>query len=63
MKRNKIVIGTRGSKLALWQANWVKQKLETLYPELKIEIEKKLKQQETKLLMHHWQRLVVRVCL
>ncbi len=40
MKRNKIVIGTRGSKLALWQANWVKQKLETLYPELKIEIEK-----------------------
>lgn len=40
VKRNKIVIGTRGSKLALWQANWVKQKLETLYPELKIEIEK-----------------------
>ncbi|GLI53890.1 hydroxymethylbilane synthase [Thermodesulfovibrio yellowstonii] len=39
-KRNKIVIGTRGSKLALWQANWVKDKLQTLYPELKVEIEK-----------------------
>jgi len=39
-KRNKIVIGTRGSKLALWQANWVKEKLQALYPELNIEIEK-----------------------
>ncbi|PMP71938.1 MAG: hydroxymethylbilane synthase [Thermodesulfovibrio aggregans] len=38
--RNKLVIGTRGSKLALWQANWVKEKLENLYPELRIEIEK-----------------------
>ena len=40
VKRNKVIIGTRGSKLALWQANWVKEKLEKLYPELKIEIEK-----------------------
>ncbi|MGC8938625.1 MAG: hydroxymethylbilane synthase, partial [Thermodesulfovibrio sp.] len=40
MTRNKLVIGTRGSKLALWQANWVKEKLENLYPELRIEIEK-----------------------
>nr|WP_164924902.1 MULTISPECIES: hydroxymethylbilane synthase [Thermodesulfovibrio] len=40
MKRNKIVIGSRGSKLAMWQANWVKDKLQTLYPELKVEIEK-----------------------
>lgn len=40
MKRNKIVIGTRGSKLALWQANWVKDKLTELYPTIKIEIEK-----------------------
>jgi hydroxymethylbilane synthase len=39
-KRNKVIIGTRGSKLALWQANWVKEKLGKLYPELKIEIEK-----------------------
>lgn len=40
VKRNKIVIGTRGSKLAMWQANWVKEKLQSIYPELKIEIEK-----------------------
>jgi hydroxymethylbilane synthase len=26
----KIVIGSRGSRLALWQANWVKQRLESL---------------------------------
>lgn len=38
--RNKIVIGTRGSKLALWQATWVKERLQALYPRLKIEIEK-----------------------
>lgn len=38
--KSKVVIGTRGSKLALWQANWVKEKLEELYPEIKIEIEK-----------------------
>lgn len=40
MRRNKLVIGTRGSKLALWQANWVKEKLQSLYPEIKIHIEK-----------------------
>lgn len=40
MRKNKIIIGTRGSKLALWQANWVKEKLNSIYPELKIEIEK-----------------------
>ncbi|MCS7203865.1 MAG: hydroxymethylbilane synthase [Thermodesulfovibrio sp.] len=38
--RNKVVIGTRGSKLALWQANWVRDRLIQLYPELKVEIEK-----------------------
>jgi len=38
--KNKIIIGTRGSKLALWQANWIKDKLERLYPDLVIEIEK-----------------------
>jgi len=36
LKRNKLIIGTRGSKLALWQANWVKERLEKLYPYLKI---------------------------
>lgn len=38
--KNKIIIGTRGSKLALWQAEWVKSKLQRLYPELKVELNK-----------------------
>lgn len=32
-------IGTRGSQLALWQANWVKSKLANLYPDLQIDLE------------------------
>lgn len=31
-------IGTRGSKLALWQANWTKNALEALHPSLKVEL-------------------------
>ncbi|MCD4763167.1 MAG: hydroxymethylbilane synthase, partial [Desulfobacterales bacterium] len=31
MKKN-IKIGTRGSKLALWQANWVKSALISINP-------------------------------
>lgn len=34
-----IVIGTRGSELALWQTNWVKAELEKYYPELNIRVE------------------------
>jgi hydroxymethylbilane synthase len=34
----KIVIGTRGSKLALWQTNWVKGELEKAHPHIEIEI-------------------------
>lgn len=34
----KLIIGSRGSKLALWQTNWVKAELEKLYPGLEIEI-------------------------
>ncbi len=34
-----IKIGTRGSKLALWQANWVKSSLEIKHPFLSIELE------------------------
>ena len=34
----KIIIGTRGSKLALWQAKWVKSELETLDKNLQIEV-------------------------
>lgn len=33
----RLVIGTRGSKLALWQTNWIKSKLEQAYPELLID--------------------------
>ena len=39
MNRNTgLIIGTRGSQLALWQANWVKQALESLHPELTCEL-------------------------
>lgn len=38
--KNKIIIGTRGSKLALWQAEWIKSKLLKLYPHLDIELNK-----------------------
>jgi hydroxymethylbilane synthase len=31
-------IGTRGSPLALWQAGWVKTRLEALWPELRVEL-------------------------
>jgi len=38
MKSHKIVIGSRGSQLALWQANWVKSKLECFHSDLDINI-------------------------
>lgn len=38
--KNKIVIGTRGSKLALWQAEWVKSELERMNPGLVVELNK-----------------------
>jgi hydroxymethylbilane synthase len=40
MKNKKIVIGTRGSKLALWQAEWVKSELQRLYPGIEVELNK-----------------------
>ncbi len=40
MKRKKIVIGTRGSKLALWQAEWVAGKLRERDPDVEIELNK-----------------------
>lgn len=40
MKKNKVVIGTRGSKLALWQAEWVKSELERLNPHIRVELNK-----------------------
>lgn len=38
MNRSTIKIGTRGSKLALWQANWIKTELNKNTPSLSIEI-------------------------
>ncbi|MBF0327793.1 MAG: hydroxymethylbilane synthase [Nitrospirae bacterium] len=38
--KNKIIIGTRSSKLALWQAEWIKSKLQKLNPNLEIELNK-----------------------
>jgi hydroxymethylbilane synthase len=35
----KIIIGTRGSQLALWQANWVKSRLEQLRPGSSIQLQ------------------------
>lgn len=35
-----IRIGTRGSKLALWQANWVKERIESRFPMARCEIVK-----------------------
>lgn len=40
VRMNRISIGTRGSKLALWQAEWVKSELKRIYPDLKIELNK-----------------------
>lgn len=40
MTKNNIVIGTRGSKLALWQAEWVKAELERISPALEITLNK-----------------------
>lgn len=39
MLNKRLVIGSRGSELALWQTNWVRQKLEKAYPNLKIDVE------------------------
>lgn len=36
--KNKIIIGTRSSKLALWQSNFIKEELLKLYPDLSIEL-------------------------
>jgi hydroxymethylbilane synthase len=38
MSLSKLVVGSRGSKLALFQANWVKSSLELQYPDLAVEI-------------------------
>lgn len=40
MIKNKVVIGTRASKLALWQAEWVKAELQRTNPGLQVELNK-----------------------
>jgi hydroxymethylbilane synthase len=37
-KNKKVVIGTRGSKLALWQAEWVKAQIEKLHPGIEVSL-------------------------
>ena len=37
-KINKINIGTRGSKLALWQAEWVKAEIQTIDPGIDVRL-------------------------
>lgn len=39
-ERKQIIIGTRGSKLALWQAEWVKAQIESLVPGVEVTLKK-----------------------
>ncbi len=39
MASSHLNIGTRGSKLALWQANWVKRQIESRRPDIAVEIQ------------------------
>jgi hydroxymethylbilane synthase len=36
--KKKICIGTRGSKLALWQANFIKSEIESLFPDFHVDL-------------------------
>ncbi len=38
MKKNVLTIATRESPLALWQANWVKTQLESIHPDLSVQL-------------------------
>lgn len=37
--KDRLIIGSRGSKLALWQADWIKQQLNRLHPHTQVSIE------------------------
>ena len=37
--KTRLTIGSRGSKLALWQAEWVKARLDGLHPQVEVVIE------------------------
>ncbi len=38
--RSSLVVGTRGSPLALWQAEWVQQQLREIAPQLSVEVQR-----------------------
>ncbi|RJQ18637.1 MAG: hydroxymethylbilane synthase [Nitrospiraceae bacterium] len=38
--KRKVIIATRGSKLALWQAEWVKARIEKGHPDIEVELKK-----------------------
>ncbi len=38
MREGKLIIGSRGSELALWQTHFVKEKLEEFFPEIRLEV-------------------------
>ncbi len=38
MREGRLIIGSRGSRLALWQTHFVKEKLEEFFPEINLEI-------------------------
>jgi len=40
MKKNKVTIATRGSKLAIWQAEWIRSQLQEGNPGLEVELKK-----------------------
>jgi hydroxymethylbilane synthase len=40
VKINRILIGTRGSKLALWQAEWVKSELQRIHSDIDVQLMK-----------------------
>jgi hydroxymethylbilane synthase len=40
VSKNKVIIATRGSKLALWQAEWVRSLIEKIDPSLQVELNK-----------------------
>lgn len=40
MSENRLIIGTRGSMLALWQAEWIKSQLERIHPDLNVDLKK-----------------------
>jgi hydroxymethylbilane synthase len=37
--KSQLIIGSRGSKLALWQAEWVRSQLKTLHPQADVRVE------------------------